>query len=631
MYVSGVVVVARSRSPFFSCFFFFLLESFNACLRFAVYMLSFFRLLVLCSLIMSLWTGKDATHTRSICVALGIVLGFCIFSYASVWNKRRKRAGHVAESSEQSVTPKERRTSDHTTYGPPQCVNELQSQTLSGGNTQRERQSLWRTSSTREEYKKTPTSQTETTPLFLSTVKHSGGCSANVGSTIFLEKPLNTLGFGSEVVVGHFAMDMADCFSQESVMYRFPIEIKRYVHVDGSIITLVAEDLGNVEVSMTTESYKARCIERAREEAVQQQTYFKVQHDTLASDIVTTVMERYACIYIGPSPMVTLSFFLVQNHIAYMFQLQSHANDYGLHLTDFLYTIQSVRMEKYPRVVSGKVRHALISNLGEAYLVDLPSQFIVKCTKVTDFLSLHYRHANAWSGEVLTWAPKKKDASNQVNGNHSSNANHDVNNVITLIPGKLFIVSHWQSNSEVSATVMDEVKGLLEAVSAFLTKIVGKQLPSSLYVSSALEMPLPPIQCFTTNVCTHTADPFITMFVLAKDAGIFELEVGALEVSGITELTHRLNCNFPKSLRLHHGETASGKRKLTFSGESERNMMFRLDAVHSSYDDLWFTIKCLHVSGTKLPGDLLQYLESALDALSFPPNSRSFFPGVLAN
>ncbi|EAN98460.1 hypothetical protein, conserved [Trypanosoma cruzi] len=595
-------------------------------------MLSFFRLLVLCSLVMSLWTGKDATHTRSICVALGIVLGFCIFSYTSVWNKRRKRAGHVAESSEQSVTPKGRGTSGHTTYGPPQCANELQSQTLSGGNTQRERQSLWRTSSAREEYKKTPTSQTETTPLFLSTVKHSGGCSANVGSTIFLEKPSSTLGFDSEVVVGHFAMCMAGCFTQESVMYRFPIEIKRYVHVDGSIITLVAEDLGNVEVSMTTESYKTRCIERAREEAVQQQTYFKVQHDTLASDIVTTVMEQYACIYIGPSPMVTLSFFLVQNHIAYVFQLQSHANDYGLHLTDFLYTIQSVRIEKYPRVVSGKVRHALISNLGgEAYLVDLPPQFIVTCTKVTDFLSLHYRHANAWSGEVLTWAPKKKNASNQGNGNHSSNANHDVNNVITLIPGKLFIVSHWQSNSEVSATVMDEVKGLLEAVSAFLTKIVGKQLPSSLYVSSDLEMPLPPIQCFTTNVCTHTADPFITMFVLTKDAGIFELEVGALEVSGITELTHRLNCNFSKSLRLHHGETASGKRKLTFSGESEKNMMFRLDAVHSSYDDLWFTIKCLHVSGTKLPGDLLQYLESALDALSFPPNSRSFFPIVLAN
>ncbi|EKF30053.1 hypothetical protein MOQ_006143, partial [Trypanosoma cruzi marinkellei] len=613
-------------------FFFFLLEAFNACLQFGVYMLSFFWLLGLCSLVMSLWTGKDATHTRSICVALGIVLGFCIFSYTSVWKKRRKRARHLAESSEQSVTPKGLRTSGHTTYGPPQCINELQSQTLLGRSTQRERQSPWQTPSAKEEYKKTPTSQTETTPLFLSTVKRSGGSSANVGSRILFEKPLSTLGFDSEVVVGHFAMNMASCFTQESIMYRFPIELKRYVHTDGSRITLVAEDLGNVEVSMTTESYKTRCIERARKEAVQQQTYFKVQHDTLASDIVTTVMERYVCIYIGPSPMVTVSFFLVQNHIGYIVQLQSHANDYGLHLTDFLYTIQSVRMEKFPRVVSGKVRHALLSSLGgEAYLVDLPPQFIVTRTKVTDFLSLQYRHATAWSGEVLTWAPKKRNATNQDNGNHSSRVNHDNDNVITLIPGKLFIVSHWQSNSEVSVTVMDEVKELLEAVSAFSTTIVGKGLPSSLYVSSSLEMPLPPIQSFTTNVCTHTADPLITMFVLAKDAGIFELEVGTLEVSGITELTHRLNCSLSKSLRLQHGETASGKRKLTFAGEAEKNMTFRLDAVHSSYDDLWFTMKCLHVSGTKLPGDLLQYLESALDVLSFPPNSRSFFSSVLAN
>ncbi|RNF16002.1 uncharacterized protein Tco025E_05309 [Trypanosoma conorhini] len=535
------------------------------------------------------WTWEDNVHKHTIGAALGVVLGCCILSYMSVRYRRHRQAAHLAELRSRSAA-RTHKDVDGQSPSPASSAGR-------GGET-------------------SPKPRTESAFPSRSIFKAQKSGPEEVSGSISPEKARISLGFDSKASVGHLIMNVAGSFTQETATYRFPIELKRYVHVDGCCVTLVAEDLANVEGNMTTEAYKTKCIARVEEEAAQQQTYFKLHYDTSASKIVTTIMERYTCTYLGPAPVVATTFFLVRDHVAYIIQLQSHLDDYVPRLTEFFLTVQSARMEKVPRVASGKVCHALRSGVGEGvYRVSLSPQFIVTSSNVRDVLLLRYRHANAWSGEVLTWAPHKKNV-RENNFNRDTDASRDGDDVTTLIPGKLYLTSRWHAPAKVGATVTSEVKKLLAAVDASSAEVAGKHLPPSLYVSDALEMQLPPIQRFTTNVCAHTADPFISIFVRTKDAGVFEFEVGVLGERELSELERSGFKGMGKPIFTRRGETASGKSKLAFVGETGKNAMFRIDAVHCPKDDIWYVLKCLYTGENKVPEELLQYVEAALDTLS---------------
>ncbi|RNF05799.1 hypothetical protein TraAM80_04332 [Trypanosoma rangeli] len=548
---------------------------------------------------------ESNSHKRTIGAALGIVLGCCILSYISVRYRRRMQVARLMELRLRSKTGTHRGIDKilplSLLFLEKGCAKSLKLR-IEGA----------------------PTSR----PIPISQQSGRKGVSNSTSP----EKTLVRFGFDLNVSVGYLAMNVAGSFTREAATYRFPIELKRYVHVDGCSITIVAEDLGNVEGNMATEAYKAKCIARVQEEAAQQQTYFKIQYDTSASKIVTTIMERYVCFYLGPAPVVVTTFFLVHNHVAYIIQLQSHLDNYRARLTEFFITVQSARLEKAPRVVPGRVCHTLRSGIGEeVYRVCLSPQFIVTSTNVNDALVLSYRHANEWSGEVLTWDPQKKKTSGN-KFNQSTDASCDGGDVITLIPGKLYLASRWNSRAKLGATVINEVKNLLEAVSVSSGEVTGKHLPPSLYVSEALEMQLPSIQRFTTNVCIHTVDPFISMFVRTKDAGMFEFEVGAFGERELGELERTGLKGLGKLIFSRREETASGKSKVVFVVKTEKKTMLRLDAVHCPGDDLWYALKCLYVDENEVPEELLQYMEAALDTLLFiDPAYISHPPCLSAN
>ncbi|ESL08293.1 hypothetical protein TRSC58_04006 [Trypanosoma rangeli SC58] len=545
------------------------------------------------------WKWENSSHKRTIGVALGIVLGCCILSYISVRYRRRIQAARLMELRLRSKT----RTHGGADKKLPFSLLFLEK----GGATSLK----LRTGGA-------------PTPRCISISQQNDR--KGVSNSTSPEKTLVNFGVDLNATVGHLAMNVSGSFTREAATCRFPIELKRYVHVDGCSITLVAEDLGNVEGNMTTEAYKTKCIARVQEEAARQQTYFKVQYDTSASKIVTTIMERHVCLYLGPAPVVVTTFFLVHNHVAYIIQLQSHLDNYGPRLTEFFLTVQSARLEKVPRVVPGKVCHTLRSGNGEEfYRVCLSPQFIVTSTNVNNVLMLSYRHANEWSGEVLTWAPQKGKASGN-KFNEDTDAGCDGDDVITLIPGKLYLASRWNSCAKLGATVINDVKELLEAVSVSSGEITGKHLPPSLYISEALEMQLPSIQRFTTNVCIHTADPFISMFVRTKDAGMFEFEVGAFGEQELGELERTGFKRMGKLVFLRREETASGKSKVVFVGDTGKKTMLRIDAVHCPGDDFWYALKCLYVEENKVPEELLQYVEAALDTLLFTASSHISSP-----
>ncbi|KEG10291.1 hypothetical protein DQ04_03921010 [Trypanosoma grayi] len=580
----------------------------------------------------------DAAHKWFVLLALGVVLGSGALSYNAVWERRRTQAEHLAQLllkgrkkrkpqntghtnqevlytgiSLPSFTASDDAAADFSAAQQKQKQQQQQQDAVHGVDAVQDDFSLSQLRETPVGHKMSDVPSTQDVSLAYSAVKTAYGGTESVSSGgASLRQSSNAHGRDSRVMIGDLSVIISKCFTPEAELYRFPIELKRYIHTDWSQLTLVAEDLGATEENLTTEAYKTKCIEHVRELAEQQQTYFKVQYDTSASVIVTTIMELFVSINIGPSPTVTASFFLVRNHMAYTIQLQALVDCYEARLADLFPTIQSARIANTPRAHPGQLCHALRPTLGgSTYLVYTPLPLVATRTSAGDTLALRHRHVSGWSGEVLTWAPKSKDGNDDIS--------------VELVPGTLYLVSHWHlPQGKARAAAMEEVKPLFETLSASIVPNCGKQLPSSFYVSDVMKLRLPPIHLFTTTVCSHTADPFVNVFVQSKFSGLFEFEFGTVSVSDVGDFALLMNPLFLKLARPQLGVTAEGNKRVTFLGETENGMMLRIDAVRTTEMAGWYVVKCLYARDSEVPPDLLQYIETIFDGFSlFLPSKTS--------
>ncbi|KAH9578025.1 hypothetical protein LSM04_002890 [Trypanosoma melophagium] len=559
------------------------------------------------SLLMSPQRYVVMAHKWNVSIAIGFVIGSFIVSFNAVRERRQERAMRLAKLMAEGLSYEELLAEGFT-------VSELRdygiwAEKYRSKKFNRETYDVGLLPEASEEQIKGERMSSSPSPSSISFapsgIKFDHMWVKSSTSGVISGEMSSSCGVESYAIVGNLSASIVSSFTMEDSFYRFPIELKRYAHHDGSRLTLVAEDLSATRENITTEIYKMKCVERVRAVAEQQQTYFKIQYDIPASTVITTIMERFLNISTGSASMVTAVFFLVHDYMGYIIQLETHVDNYEIRLADLCRTLQSAKIESILRQPIGQQEHALQSGMGgEVFLVSLPLPFMVTRTTIGSTLALRYRYVDVWSGEILTWMPKLKNG-------------QDKEGVYILIPNKLYLVSHWHSDVTTHANIMKEIKLLFAEVSATLVSEGSKDLPASRYISKALEMPLPPIDIFNTCICNHSADPYINLFMYSKDEEIFEIEVGTLSLTDVSYLLLSVNPLFSKPPRQQMGNTAGGKVTVTFVGETENSMTLHINALELTQASIWFVVKCLHTCKSEMPNVLRRYIESILDGFSF--------------
>ncbi|ORC85551.1 uncharacterized protein TM35_000341630 [Trypanosoma theileri] len=561
------------------------------------------------SLMMSPQNYVDMSHKWNISVAIGVVISSCIVSFNAVRERRQEHAMRLDKLISEGLSIEELISEGFTiselrSYGiwpekyyPKKSKEKMYDVGLFSNHSDEQIKGR-RTSST---------SSPSGVSFSPSSVKFDHVWARSNSNGITSGEVSSSCGVEFYTTIGNLTASIVSSFTMESAFYRFPVELKRYIHHDGSMLTLVAEDLSATRENITTEVYKMKCIERVRAVAEQQQTHFKIRYDIPASTVITTIMECFVNISTGPASMVTAVFFLVQDHMGYIIQLQTHVDDYEARLADICRTLQSAKIAPIPRQPVGQQEHALLSGMrGEVFLVSLPLHFIVTRTTIGNTLALCYRHSDEWSGQILTWEPELK----------SEQKEHD-DEVYVLIPDKLYLVSYWHSGGATHVNIIEEVKLLLAEISTTVVAEENRDLPTSRYVSKVLEMPLPPIDMFTTCVCNHTTDPFVNLFLESEDKEMFELEVGTLSLTEITDLPLLVNPLFSQPPLQRMGSAAGGKVTVMFVGETENGMTLHINALQITCANIWFVVKCLHTTKNEMPDALRRYIEFIIDGFSF--------------
>ncbi|TPP49492.1 hypothetical protein CGC20_18845 [Leishmania donovani] len=305
------------------------------------------------------------------------------------------------------------------------------------------------------------------------------------------------------VRVAALSATIACGYSGESAVYHHPLEVLRFLHEDGSRLSIMAEDCSALKSDevLTTEVYVKRSLARARAAADDAKTYFKVKLHTAARKIATTVMDSYVNIYAGPSPVILAGFYLVKGNTAYTIQLQTHTDAYEERLADLLYTAQSARLQGAgetagSRCGGGRGRneyHVQAEGVDRVYVVEIPVDVVVRGPTAP--------HA-ARSELILTPCRSGGDTGAPWNA------------TIAVCPNA---AREHAENGERRHNVIP----LLHDAHVLIELIV--------YIAGSLTMILPPPEHFHTVVCEHPYESSMTLFITSvTSAELFEMELRRL-------------------------------------------------------------------------------------------------------
>jgi hypothetical protein len=447
-----------------------------------------------------------------------------------------------------------------------------------------------------------------------------------------------TPGGALQAHVAALSAAVARGYSEESVTYRYPLEVLRFLHEDGSRLSVMAESCAAVENDadsngMTTDLYVQRSLARARAAADTTKTYFKVKLSTAARNIATTVMESYVNMHVGPSPVILTSFYLVSHGVAYTIQLQTHTGAYEERLSDLIYTAQSARLHE-SEGDSTMTRTGSKSNEGSnrrghnvfqlrapgsdgAYTLQVPVDLVARAeepangrrSSLTLTPSGGSQSNAAWYAKVEVrslnlWPTPPLDGATLLRDDHVT---------ITLTMDHIISAS----------TPMGDTPAPLSSVTARVASTDDAAAPINAYVAPSLVIPLPPPEQFCTTVCEHPHDPFVTLFITTASDEV--MDVFEVELRCMTELhTRELEVFFAYLASLFLTPSRP-QRKLngvgqdTFAVEglaaAPPETSLRVYGVQVSEGN-WFVVRWLYADSAIFPRELEQYRRSLVDDVS---------------
>ncbi|KPI83055.1 hypothetical protein ABL78_7921 [Leptomonas seymouri] len=412
-------------------------------------------------------------------------------------------------------------------------------------------------------------------------------------------------------------------YTEESCIFQYPLEVLRFLHEDGSRLSIMAEDCAAVESDgdgvFTTETYVQRSLARARAAADASKTYFKVKLSTAARNIATTVMESYVNIHVGPSPVTLACFYLVSRGMAYTIQLQTHTGAYEERLSDLLYTAQSARVHgcSNPPTRGHNVFKMQVEGVESLYLLDVPVGLVVraadKSSNCRSTLTLKPRNA---SGSNVSCCVKAEIRP----ANFLSTASQL--GVRTLLRDAHVLITLYFNYVEQASTNFSE---LLKMVSARRASAADAAAPVDTYVSPSLTLPLPSPRQFLSVVCEHTHDPFVSLYIRAAAtaphvADVFEMELRCmhgLDRSGLDTFAAYLKTLFLAPSELKRMVNGAGQEGFVIEGLAAAltETSMRVFGVQVC-DDIWLVVRWLYADSAVFPHELKQYCRALTDAVS---------------
>ncbi|CAG9584212.1 conserved hypothetical protein [Leishmania major strain Friedlin] len=329
-------------------------------------------------------------------------------------------------------------------------------------------------------------------------------------------------------------------YSGESAVYHHPLEVLRFLHEDGSRLSIMAEDCSALKSGevLTTEVYVKRSLARARAAADSAKTYFKVKLHTAARKIATTVMESYVNIYAGPSPVILAGFYLVKDNTAYTIQLQTHTDAYEERLADLLYAAQSARLQGAEETAGSWSRggrgrneyHVEAEGVDRVYVVETPVDVVVRGPTVPHAArsELILTPCSSGGDTGAPWHATIAVCPNAAREHaESGERRHNVIQLLQDAHVSIELIVYTADSAAAGTTSSPPpLPPPLAAVMAREATTADRQLSSSVYRSAELTMALPPPEHFHTVVCEHPYESSMTLFITSvTSAELFEMEL----------------------------------------------------------------------------------------------------------
>ncbi|KPA81842.1 hypothetical protein ABB37_04100 [Leptomonas pyrrhocoris] len=410
-------------------------------------------------------------------------------------------------------------------------------------------------------------------------------------------------------------------YTEESCTCRYPLDVMRFLHEDGSRLSIMAESCAAVESDgggvVTTAAYVQRSLARARAAADASKAYFKVKLSTAARNIATTVMESYVNAHVGPSPVVLACFYLVSHGVAYIIQLQTHTGVYEERLSDLLYTAQSARL--YERDSSSPCGHNVfqmqIAGVESRYFLDVPVDLVVRApAQSSSYRSTLTLSPSSGGRSSVLWNAKVEIRP------ANSTATASLPGASTLLRDAHVLITLTLHHADHAPTTFPEP---LKQVTARRASTADAATPVDAYASSSLTLLLPPPEQFCTKVCEHPHDPFVTLFIAAavsSETDLFELELRCMNDIHKQDL-----CAFfayletlfltPSGLK----RTANGAGQAAFAVDglavAPPETSLRIDGVQVR-EGSWLVARWLYADSAVFPRELEQYRRTFMGEVS---------------
>lgn len=436
-----------------------------------------------------------------------------------------------------------------------------------------------------------------------------------------------TPGGATQVHLAALSAAVTRGYTEESATHRYPLEVLRFLHEDGSRLSLMAESCAAVArddggCAFRTETYVQRSLSRAQAAADDAKTYFKVKLSTAARNIATTVMERYVNVHVGPSPVILAAFYLVAHDVAYTIQLQTHTGAYEERLADLLYTAQSARLVS---VDSAAQRRGIpsghnvcvlqLDGVAALYAVELPVCLVCHVAAPVDGHArsrLTLTPSSGGDGMVCPSAVVEVHprTSSDIPPRGARTLFGDAHVVITLTTAQCEVAGTWSTSlHQVTAWCASADDGA-----------AATDLSSHAFHSAFFTLPLPLPELFCTTVCEHPHDVFVTLFIApatspAADPVEMELRcVNGLRPDDLDAFFAFLRALFITPSHPQHTVNAAGQKVFAMEGlaVSPAETSLRVYGVEVA-EGSWLVMRWLYADSTVFPRELEQYRRALTD------------------
>lgn len=377
--------------------------------------------------------------------------------------------------------------------------------------------------------------------------------------------------------------------------YRFPLQCYRYRHADGSLITLMAEECTAVGPPMTVDEYVSRSLEATSAAAQRSKMYFKVELNTPAKNVVTTVMQRYLLLNIGLMPVVIASFFIVTGSLALTIQLQTDVTVFKERKADLIATVQNVKFDElcsrqFAMIARGGLSTHQLSGPACQLLLKAPTTFDVTTVAITPenqsrhtdlagnvtVAQLVYRASPRWEARVIVQVQSRWRVVRwlrQAQAGRGAGALTGSPHELPLMPGLASLLLEGAADAVLaSARVTVDI---LHSSGALCLKAPPSSSPGRptqrqiewvtpgddrssspgdvewataesfypRYESAFWTLPLPSTALFHTKICEHAGDTAATLLICASEAERGEGEgEGAPETFELEPMLLRCAC-----------------------------------------------------------------------------------------